>query len=164
MAGAGNQDAIPVGDRIFMSKGIANSYRLITDDGDLMINTGLHLEAPEIAARFARVSSNPLRTIIFTQGHPDHVWGWSEFDRPGVETIAHANHTDVREYWRRLHPFYARRIAKLWARFTGDIDISYLPPEPVLTTTFVDTHTFVLGDRRFELLATPGGETTDSLV
>ena len=149
---------------IFMSKGIANSYLLTTSDGDVMINTGLHFEAPDIKSRFSRVASGPLRAIVFTQGHPDHVGGWSEFDAPGVETIAQANHDDVREYWRRLHPFYARRIAKLWARFTTGIDTSYLPPEPVLTTSFIDSHAFELGGRRFELYSTPGGETTDALV
>jgi len=34
----------------------------------------------------------------------------------------------------------------------------------VLTTTFLDAHAFELGGRRFELYATSGGETTDSLV
>jgi glyoxylase-like metal-dependent hydrolase (beta-lactamase superfamily II) len=163
-AGAGAQDAVPVGDGIFLSKGVANAYRVTTRDGDLMINTGLHFEAPQIQARFSHVSSGPLRVIVFTQGHPDHVGGWSQFDAPGVQTIAQANHADVREYWRRLQPFYARRIAKLWARFTGDIDMSYQPPEPVLTTNFVDSHAFELGDRRFELYSTPGGETSDSLA
>jgi alkyl sulfatase BDS1-like metallo-beta-lactamase superfamily hydrolase len=57
-----------------------------------------------------------------------------------------------------------RRILKLWGRFTSDIDTSQLPPEPVLSNTFLDHHAFDLGDRRIELLATPGGETTDALV
>jgi alkyl sulfatase BDS1-like metallo-beta-lactamase superfamily hydrolase len=39
-----------------------------------------------------------------------------------------------------------------------------LPPEPVLTTTFIDSHAFELGGRRFELYSAPGGETTDALV
>ena len=39
-----------------------------------------------------------------------------------------------------------------------------MPPEPVLTTTFVDSHDFEPGGRRIELYATPGGETTDALV
>ena len=37
-------------------------------------------------------------------------------------------------------------------------------PEPILTTTFHDSHSFELGGRRFELYATPGGETLDSCV
>jgi glyoxylase-like metal-dependent hydrolase (beta-lactamase superfamily II) len=164
LQGEGAQYAVPPGDEIFLSRGVANTYLVTSAEGDLLINTGLHFEAEEIRARFARVSSNPLRAIVFTQGHPDHVGGWSYFDGPDVETIAQANHADVREYWRRLHPFYSARIMKLWARFTGHFDASYLPPEPVLSTTFVDSHAFELGGRRVELHATPGGEAADALV
>ena len=39
-----------------------------------------------------------------------------------------------------------------------------LPPEPVLTEAFIDSHAVELGGRRFELYSTPGGETTDALV
>lgn len=161
--GEGPQEAIAIADGLFMSRGIANSYLVVTDDGDVLINTGLDVEAPEIEARFARVSDNELRAIVFTQGHPDHVGGWSHFDRPGVETIAQANHAVVREYWRSLHPFYVRRILKLWGSFI-DVDTSQLPPEPVLTATFIDSYNVELGGRRIVLLSTPGGETTDALV
>ena len=34
----------------------------------------------------------------------------------------------------------------------------------MLTDSFIDTHAFELGGRRFELYSTPGGETTDALV
>ena len=79
--------------------------------------------------------------IVFTQGHPDHVGGWSLFNGDGVETIAQANHPDVREYWRNLHPFYVRRIARLWGQVM-DVDAlaAELPPEAVLTTSFIDSH------------------------
>ncbi len=162
--GEGPQDAVHLGDGVFMSRGIANTYLVTTDDGDLLINTGLDFEAAEIKARFGRVSSRPLRAIVFTQGHPDHVGGWSYFDAPGVETVAQANHVDVREYWRRLHPFYVRRILKLWGRFTADIDTSNLPPEPVVTTSFIDNHTTELGGRRIDLYSVSGGEATDALA
>jgi alkyl sulfatase BDS1-like metallo-beta-lactamase superfamily hydrolase len=163
--GEGAQDAVDLGDGIFMSKNIANSYLVTTPDGDLLINTGTDFEAADIKARFTRVSKGPLRAITFTQGHPDHVGGWDLFNQPGVETIAQANHGDVREYWRRLHPFYARRIMTLWGAFMDvDAEAMELPPEPVLTTTFIDSHVFELGGRRFELYSTPGGETTDALV
>ncbi|HTQ20055.1 alkyl sulfatase dimerization domain-containing protein [Mycobacterium sp.] len=163
--GEASQDAVDLGDGIFMSRNIANSYLITTDDGDALINTGTDFEADAIKTRFARVSKAPLRVITFTQGHPDHVGGWDLFNAPRVQTIAQANHSDVREYWRHLHPFYARRIMTLWGALM-DVDAMSmkLPPEPVLTTTFLDSHEFELGGRRFELYATPGGETTDALV
>lgn len=163
--GEGAQDAVDLGDGIFMSRNIANSYLVTTPDGDLLINTGTEFEAAEIKARFSRVSEGPLRMITFTQGHPDHVSGWSRFHRRGVATIAQANHPDVREYWRHLHPFYVRRIMTLWGAFMDvETAAATLPPEPVLTGSFIDHHGFELGGRRFELYATPGGETTDALV
>jgi glyoxylase-like metal-dependent hydrolase (beta-lactamase superfamily II) len=162
--GEGVQDAVPLGNGIFMSRGISNSYLVTTQDADVLINTGMYNEADEIKRRFGEVSSNPIRVIVFTQGHGDHVGGWSQFDVPGIETIAQANHADVREYWRRLQPFYTGRTGKLWSRDVINVDRSYQPPEPVVTTTFFDSHTFTLGGRGFELYSTPGGETTDSLV
>lgn len=163
--GEGDQDAVDLGDGIFMSRNIANSYLVTTADGDVMINTGTDFEAPAIKARFSRVSPRSPRVITFTQGHPDHVGGWSQFTAPGVETIAQANHPDVREYWRRLHPFYVRRIMTLWGAFMDvEAQAAGLPPEPSLTASFIDRHAFELGGRRFELYATPGGEATDALA
>ncbi|OBA58524.1 MBL fold metallo-hydrolase [Mycobacterium sp. 1100029.7] len=163
--GNADQDAVDLGEGIFMSRNIANSYLVTTAEGNLLINTGTDFEANAIKTRFARVSTAPLRAITFTQGHPDHVGGWQLFAATGVATIAQANHPDVREYWRRLHPFYARRIGALWGAVM-DVDAlaMELPPEPVLTATFIDNHAIELGGRRFELYSTPGGETTDALV
>ena len=148
-----------------MSRNIANSYLVTTSDGDMQINTGTDFEAPQIKDRFARVSAGPLRIITFTQGHPDHVGGWNLFAGDGIRTIAQANHPDVREYWHNLHPFYVRRIMKLWGAFM-DVEsaAAQLPPEPVLTDSFIDSEVIELGGRRIELLSTPGGETTDALV
>lgn len=163
--GEAEPDAVDVGDGIFMSRNIANSYLVTTDDGDLLINTGTEFEAAQIKDRFSRVSTGPLRVITFTQGHPDHVSGWSLFTGPEVATIAQANHADVREYWRHLHPFYVRRIMTLWGAFMDVESVAAtLPPEPVLTESFIDTHAMVLGGRRFDFYSTPGGETTDALV
>ena len=104
--------------------------------------------------------------ITFTQGHPDHVGGWSQFNQPGVETIAQANHSDVREYWRHLHPFYVRRIMTLWGAFMDVETAAATLPAGAGAHRFVHRHATRsnLGGRRFELYSTPGGETTDALV
>jgi alkyl sulfatase BDS1-like metallo-beta-lactamase superfamily hydrolase len=162
--GEGKQDAIDLGNGIYQSKGISNSYLITTSDGDILVNAGMYSEAAEIERRFSQVSSNRLRVIIFTQAHADHVGGWSHFGGTGVETIAQANHADVREYWLRLAPYYGQRTAKLWGRDLPGVDRAFQPPEPVITTTFEDHHSFTLGGRRVELYSTPGGETTCSLV
>jgi glyoxylase-like metal-dependent hydrolase (beta-lactamase superfamily II) len=116
-SGDGVQPADDYGNGIYGAKGVANAYLVTSDAGDVQINTGLASTAREVRRRFSEVSSGPLKVIIFTQGHPDHVGGWSEFTGPRVETIAQANHADVREYWRRLRPFYGRRTARLWGQF-----------------------------------------------
>ncbi|HEU4363731.1 MAG TPA: hypothetical protein VFR27_19810 [Mycobacterium sp.] len=68
--GEGAQDAVDLGDGIFMSRNIANSYLVTTHEGDLLINTGTDFESAEIRARFARVRAGPLRTITFTPRPP----------------------------------------------------------------------------------------------
>ena len=80
-----------------MSRNIANSYLVTTSDGDVMINTGTDFEAQDIKSRFSRVSNGPLRMITFTQGHPDHVGGWSEFSGPGSARSRRPT-TAMREY------------------------------------------------------------------
>ena len=58
--GEGDQDAIDLGDGIFMSSNIANSYLVTTADGDMMINTGTDFEATAIKTRFCAGEQRPV--------------------------------------------------------------------------------------------------------
>jgi alkyl sulfatase BDS1-like metallo-beta-lactamase superfamily hydrolase len=161
-AGEGRQDAVPLGHGIFMSRDISNAYRVVTPAGDVMINTGIVISGEENHRRLSAVSRNPVAKIIFTQCHDDHIGGWRWFNEPGTETVAQANFGHVRGYWTGLGPLMTRRSQHLWS---GDLKRKVMErPEPVVTTTFHDSHAFELGGRRFELYATPGGETLDSLI
>lgn len=163
-AGDGQQAAVDIGAGIFMSRDVSNVYLVTTSDGDLLVNTGMPGRGDEHRRRFAEVSSNPVKVITFTQSHPDHIGGWSTFTGPEVTTIAQARYAQVRGYWRGLEPFYLARTGRLWSR---DINAGQAPaiyPDPVLDRSFHDRESFVLGDRRIELLAVPGGETHDALV
>jgi alkyl sulfatase BDS1-like metallo-beta-lactamase superfamily hydrolase len=161
-AGAAPQDAVDLGNGIFMSRDISNAYRVVTPAGDVMVNTGIVWSAPENLRRLAAVSANPVKKIVFTQSHDDHIGGWRQFNGPETETIAQANFSHVRGYWTGLGEAMTRRSQHLWSRDQKQKMTER--PEPVITTTFQDFHAFELGGRRFELYATPGGETIDSLV
>jgi alkyl sulfatase BDS1-like metallo-beta-lactamase superfamily hydrolase len=166
-AGAQQQDAVAINDHIFMSRGVSNCYLVGTGSGALLVNTGMPHEAEAHRSRFARACDEPIRAIVFTQSHGDHVGGWTAFNRPGVDTIVQANFAEVRGYWNRLAPFYGRRTAKLWGSVAATRPAggrAVLPPDPVPTITFDDIYSFTVGGMRVELYAVPGGETTDSLV
>ena len=160
--GEGRQDAVAIGHGIFMSRDISNAYRVVTPGGDVLINTGIVFSAEENFRRLSAVSRNRVAKIIFTQSHDDHIGGWRWFNESDTETIAQANFPHVRGYWRGLGEVMTRRSRRLWS---GDQKRQMTErPEPVVSTTFHDSHCFELGGRRFELYSVPGGETIDSLI
>jgi alkyl sulfatase BDS1-like metallo-beta-lactamase superfamily hydrolase len=161
-AGEGRQDAVALGHDIHMSRCVSNLYRVLTTDGDVLINTGISFNAAENHRRLSAVSANPIAKIIFTQSHEDHIGGWHSFTAPAVETIAQANFSHVRGYWGGLNPVMARRSRHLWSRDQTKTVVRQ--PDPVITTTFIDSHRFDLGGRQFELYSVRGGETLDSLI
>ncbi len=160
--GDGPQDAVDLGHGIYMSRGVSNAYRIVTPGGDILVNTGIVFHGDETFRRLSAVSKNPVAKIIFTQSHDDHIGGWRWFNTPQTETIAQANYVHVRGYWLALGPIMTVRSRTLWSRDNPQEMTER--PEPVITTTFQDSHYFVLGGRRFELYSVPGGETLDSLV
>lgn len=158
---------------IWLSPGLSNSYLLPTADGRIVINTGMGFEAPVHRANFDAVDSSPVRYVVLTQGHYDHVGGVDVFVEPGTEIVAQANW----EIWRRDNELLANfRIANssfAWAEKTRAAVVATMestgappPPQSVpVPTIIVDEELeLTLGDQRFELYATPGGETTDSLI
>lgn len=72
-ASAEKADEIAPG--LWCSPGLSNSYLLTTAQGRVIVNTGMGFEGPVHRANFDAVDSSPVRYIIFTQGHVDHVGG-----------------------------------------------------------------------------------------
>ncbi|MBV8929946.1 MAG: MBL fold metallo-hydrolase [Mycobacteriaceae bacterium] len=173
IVGANAPRAQEVCPRIWVSPGLSNSYLLQTEDGRVVVNTGMGFEGPVHRANYDAVDRSPIRYIILTQGHYDHVGGADALSDPGTEVVAQANW----ETWRRdndvLATFRAANAYFAWShaisaavayakrRAGGD-----LPAQSTPTPTIVvdDELTLTVGGRRLVLRATPGGETTDSMV
>lgn len=171
LAAATGEPAVPLGDGIWMSPGVSNSYALATDDGRVVVNGGLFFEGALRRNAFAQVPG-PTRAIIVTQGHADHWGGVYALREDGTDVVMHANY----RYWRddnaRLAGYRAPKASFAFQKFTDaivehlqDIDpatVDFSFPEP--DVTFDRRHEFTVGGRRLELAWTPGGETTDSVV
>ncbi len=174
MRPAAAEKADQVAPGLWCSPGLSNAYLLTTGAGRVIINTGMGFEGPVHRANFDAVDSSPVRYIIFTQGHVDHVGGLDSVRDPDTAVVAQANWTAWRDDNERLIPYRASRsafafkdtLAKGIQAIQRRLGTTRLPGQsvPVVDLDFEDTLTLEVGGRRMELISVPGGETTDSLV
>jgi alkyl sulfatase BDS1-like metallo-beta-lactamase superfamily hydrolase len=171
---AAAESAEQIAQGLWCSPGLSNSYLLTTTEGRVIVNTGMGFEGPVHRANYDAVDSSPVRYIIFTQGHVDHVGGLDSVRDPATTVVAQANWTTWRDDNDRLIPYRASRSAFAFKNTlaTGIQDIQRRlgttrlagQSVPVVDLDFEDTLALELGGRRMELISVPGGETTDSLV
>lgn len=158
---------------IWMSPGLSNSYLLVTGDGRVVVNTGMGFEAPVHRANYDEIDDSPIRYIILTQGHYDHVGGADVLGDPGAEIVAQANWQSWRRDNEQLLTFRTANAYFAWTdaiatalQYAKTRSAGKLPAQsrPVPTIVVHDELTLSVGQRRLVLRSTPGGETTDSMV
>ena len=170
---ASQPEAVAIEDFVFLSEGLSNSYLVVTSEGRVVINTGMGFEAPVHRRNFDAIDPGPVRYVLLTQAHVDHVGGVDLFREAGTEVVAQAGNPAHQAEDALIQRYRARRsafafgptIAKATAyvkEHFGDVVSPQARPEPTLTIE--DRHAFELGGVRFELIHTPGGETTESMV
>jgi len=156
--------ATQVADAVWLSEGLSNAYLVVTREGRVVINTGMGFEGPLHKRLFDAVDPGPVRYILLTQSHVDHVGGVELFREPGTEIVAQANNATCQADDARIHPFRAAHAAPFFPIAVDRAEKNlHVQARPEPTLTFADRHDFSLGGLRFELHATPGGETTDSM-
>ncbi len=171
IAPAGLDHAVRVHDRIYMSTGTSNCYLVLTAAGNVLINSGMGFEAPRHQRLFAAVSRAPLRYIILTQGHVDHVGGVDQFKEPGTVLIAQranpacqADDERIAGFRQRRSFIFFRDIIRAAIAALREHPGAAVQSKPRPDVLVDDHHAFELGDLRFDLFAVPGGETVDALV
>lgn len=157
--------AVKISDSIYMAPGGGNVYMVTTPEGNVIIDTALADQAPNARKILGAVSQGPVKYIILTHGHADHIGGISLWKEPGTQIIAQRNYVEFRNYVDRLEGFFAPRNAAGFNR----------PPKQVgpwpgnygakieTTVLFDEKYDFTLGGTKFELFSTPG-ETPDHLT
>jgi glyoxylase-like metal-dependent hydrolase (beta-lactamase superfamily II) len=155
--------AVPVTDFVFMVHDISNAYLVTTADGDVMVNVGFMTTGARNKAMLAPHRTGPLRNIILTQSHADHYGCIDSFLETGTKVIVHENFIDNMNDMNGLQPFFGPRTRKLWGTTVKFDGPPPRPPEVKPDIIIGNEYGFEQGGRRFELLWTPDGESTDSI-
>ena len=163
-SGDAQTEAVEITPFVFMARGVSNAHLVTTSDGDVIINCGMPEDGERAAKLFAPHRTGPVRKIVLTQSHADHFGGVPEFQEEGTQIIAGPGYRDALGDMMGLQPFFGKRTFKLW----GTTLKRDTPPKPIPQVTpdiFVDRElTFDVGDRTFQLISAPEGETVDNIV
>lgn len=149
---------------IFENRGVGNSYLITTSAGDVVVNAGTLKDARRGRELFNRVSDRPVRYIILTQSHANQYGGLEVFKTQTNQVIAHRIYPEDRKYNKALSEHYRRGSRRIFGQMTGSPE-DLLPTREVRPDLLIDEfHVFELGERRFEIIWTPGGETRSALI
>ena len=164
-----------INDFIFMSEGNSNAYLIETSDGSILVNAGMGFEAEVHRRNFADFSTSPIKYIVTTQGHVDHVGGVQHFRNlhPKAKYIAQSGNPEHQSYDGRLQPFRSSRSAFAFADKFTDLFAYYADQgytdfatqdKPTPDIVFDERYDFTLGGLNVVLIAAAGAETNDSLI
>jgi alkyl sulfatase BDS1-like metallo-beta-lactamase superfamily hydrolase len=162
-----------VTDTIYSASGFAlgSVHMVITDEGLVIFDTTESTEsAKTILAEFRKITDKPIKYIVYTHGHVDHIYGSPAFMEPDTKVIATAAAVELMKKdfgWfaefqsrsrknqsGRISPEYSRKMpfkspVRLPARARGN---DFIWP----TITFDKEYSFTLGGETFELYHTVG--------
>ncbi|MDR2858720.1 MAG: MBL fold metallo-hydrolase [Novosphingobium sp.] len=163
-AGDAQTEAVEITPFVFMSRDISNAYLVTTSDGDVLVNTGSPDGAGRSVALFGPHRTGLLRYIILTQSHSDHFGGVPEFKEDGTTVVAGPGYIEARDDMLGMQSFFGPRTFKLWGT-TLKRDAPPRPTPDVTPDLFVEERlTLEVGNRTFELISAPEGETVDNIV
>ena len=101
-----------VNDRIYHFLGFAhsNATAIIGDSSVILVDTLDSDEcAKELKTELLKITDKPVKTIIYTHGHPDHRGGAGAFRDTAEEIIAFLPQKPILKYYERLNDVLAKR-------------------------------------------------------
>lgn len=162
----GPTKVVKISDSVYMVPTTGNVYLVTTPAGNVVIDTASAGQAPEAKKLLADVSHAPVKYIVLTHTHADHIGGISLWKEPGTQIIAQRNCVEFLNYVKRLEGFFAPRNAAGFNRPQQEVEGPWAGNYGAkidATILFDEKYEFTLGGVKFELISTPG-ETPDHLT
>lgn len=164
-ANAQEPKLIKLSDSIYMAETTSNVYLVKTPDGNVVIDTAPAQVAADAKKALSGEVHGPVKYIILTHGHADHIGGIDLWREDGTQIIAQRNYFEFVNYVTRLEGFFVPRNSVAFnqqAHPVGPWAGNYAAKvEP--TILFDQEYAFTLGGIKFQLFSTPG-ETPDHLT
>lgn len=170
-----------VGENVYSAVGfgLANSILIEGKDGLIIVDTMESVEnARMVLGEFKKISDKPVRAIIYTHNHVDHVLGTREMAGPGdlPEIYAHETlHSYVQRLVNKMLPVIGTRSMRMFGNYLDERGLVNAGIGPYLgindrstsgylrpTQTFSDTKEITVAGIRLKLIHAPG-ETDDQI-
>ena len=176
------EQVIQVTDNIHVAIGfgIANSIMIEGDDGVIIVDTMESMEAAQrVAERFRAITDKPVKALVYTHSHPDHIFGAAAFvdDDVPVQIFAHDTlEEEADKIFSKLQPIITRRSMHMYGNMLRNEERTNVGIGPFVDTqpdstvnmlrptdTFSDTLEVEVAGVRLVLKHAPG-ETDDQIL
>jgi alkyl sulfatase BDS1-like metallo-beta-lactamase superfamily hydrolase len=158
-----------IGDFIYQARGVANTHLISTDEGNILFDSGLSIQAPKQKRLLEDAApARPLTHLIVSHSHADHSGGVKFWAEEGTEIVAHEEFEEEQRYQEELQPY-------LW--FRNRTLFPFMPEEPptidllafggIAPTRIVgnrEPYLLEQGGVRMEIIGAPGAEGSDNLI
>ena len=159
-----------VADNVYYATGVGNTIMITTQEGNVIFDTGLVLQVARQLQALKEVSDAPVRYIVLSHSHADHIGGTRFWQEEGTEIIAHGDFLEEQRYLSELEPYQYGRNRTLfpwmpaWEDRPDIAMMRYGGIEPTITVPDWENYSFTLGGVEFQVIGTPGAEGADNAV
>ncbi len=124
----------------------ANAMFVVTSQGVVLVDTGHEpIQTRELQQRIREITNQPVRYLVLTQNHADHVGGAPLFSPPATVIV----HERIARDWAQLKPYQIKSWRKRFPERTAAL-AGLSPLDTVVT--FTDRMRLRLGGKNIELI------------